>query len=142
MYFPRKYMDLSHENLHTWKVLLPRANGSGNLGELLSNPFIVPPEKGYTQTFIGIGTFDTEEEAEAALRYIKSKFARLMLGILKTTQDNDRNAWRMVPRQVFAKSSDIDWSQSVSEIDQQLYKKYELSDEEIEFIETHVKEMV
>ena len=43
--------------------------------------------------------------------------------------------------QNFDSTSDIDWSQSVKDVDQQLYRKYGLSDNEIEFIETHVKEM-
>jgi len=64
-----------------------------------------------------------------------------MLGILKITQDNTSGKWRYVPMQNFDSTSDIDWSQSVKDIDQQLYRKYGLSDDEIEFIETHVKEM-
>ncbi len=48
---------------------------------------------------------------------------------------------KYVPLQDFTSASDIDWSKSVPEIDQQFYKKYSLSPEEIEFIETHVKEM-
>ena len=64
-----------------------------------------------------------------------------MYGILKRTQANTPGKWKYVPLQNFTKKSDIDWSQSVADIDRQLYKKYELSDEEISFIETHVKEM-
>ena len=75
------------------------------------------------------------------MKYVKSKFARTMLGVLKITQDNPREKWSKVPLQDFTSNSDIDWSKSVSEIDQQLYKKYNLSDEEINFIESKVKEM-
>lgn len=82
-----------------------------------------------------------EVEANNCLAYIKTKFLRTMLGILKITQDNNRDTWRMIPLQDFTLSSDIDWSQSVANIDKQLYKKYNLSDEEINFIETNVKEM-
>lgn len=64
-----------------------------------------------------------------------------MLGTLKITQDNNRNTWKMIPMQDFSSSSDIDWSTSIANIDKQLYKKYNLSDEEINFIETKVKEM-
>ena len=140
-YIPVKYVDKSHENLCKWKVLVPRANGSGAIGEVLSTPLISTPFIGYTQSFIGIGSFDTEAEANACYKYIKSKFARALLGILKITQDNDRNVWRMIPLQDFTPTSDIDWSQSISNIDRQLYKKYNLDDAEVEFIETHVKEM-
>ena len=140
-YFPREFMDLEHENLFKWKVLLPRANGSGAIGEVLSTPLVGEPLVGYTQSFIGIGAFDTKEEAEAAMKYVKSKFARTMLGILKITQDNNRETWRLVPLQDFTVNSDIDWSQSVAGIDRQLYAIYGLDEREIEFIETHVKEM-
>ena len=140
-YIPVKYVDKSHENLCKWKVLVPRANGSGAIGEVLSTPLISTPFIGYTQSFIGIGSFDTEAEANACYKYIKSKFARALLGVLKITQDNDRNVWRMIPLQDFTPASDIDWSQSIPDIDRQLYKKYNLDDAEVEFIETHVKEM-
>ena len=85
--------------------------------------------------------FDTENEAKAMLKYIKSKFARAMLGILKITQDNTKDKWKYVPLQDFTVNSDIDWTQSVADIDRQLYQKYDLSPEEIAFIETHVREM-
>lgn len=64
-----------------------------------------------------------------------------MLGILKITQDNNKPTWRYVPLQDFTTNSDIDWSQSVADIDRQLYAKYGLNENEINFIETHVKEM-
>lgn len=140
-YIPRDFVDMNHENINKWKVLVPRANGSGALGEVLSTPLIGEPLIGYTQTFIGVGSFNTESEAQATFKYLKTKFARCMLGILKITQDNDREVWRCVPLQDFTSSSDIDWSKSIHDIDQQLYRKYGLSDDEIEFIETHVKEM-
>ncbi|MBQ1622315.1 MAG: restriction endonuclease, partial [Selenomonas sp.] len=135
-YIPRKYVDMGHENLEKWKTLVPRANGSGALGEVLSTPLI-----GYTQSFIGIGSFNTQFEAEAMLKYVKTKFARVLLGVLKVTQDNDKGVWKIVPLQDFTASSDIDWSQSIHDIDLQLYRKYGLDQKEIDFIETHVKEM-
>lgn len=140
-YIKRCYIDDSNEQLNKWKVLLPKSNGSGTLGELLSTPLIAKPLEGYTQTFIGIGAFETEEEAQAAYKYVVSKFARTMLGVLKITQDNPPEKWKYVPLQDFSSSSDIDWSQSIQSIDSQLYDKYGLSEEERNFIETHVKEM-
>lgn len=140
-YIDERYVDMSHENIKKWKVLLPKSNGSGALGEVLSTPLIGAPLIGYTRTFIAFGSFHEKEEAEAALKYIKSKFARALLGTLKVTQHNPPKTWANVPLQDFTSSSDIDWSKSVEEIDVQLYKKYGLSDDEIEFIETHVKAM-
>ena len=136
----RKYIE-DNGNLDNYKVIVPKANGSGAIGEVLSTPLIGEPLIGYTQSFIGIGSVSTELEAEAILKYVKSKFARVMLGILKITQDNPPERWALVPLQDFTLASDINWSKSISEIDQQLYAKYGLSDEEIEFIESHVKEM-
>ena len=81
------------------------------------------------------------EEGEACLKYIQSKFARVMLGILKVTQHNPRSTWKYVPNQDFSPGSDIDWSRSIPEIDQQLYAKYGLDVTEIAFIEDNVKPM-
>lgn len=75
------------------------------------------------------------------MKYLKTKFARALLGILKVTQDNKKAVWKYVPIQDFSLDSDIVWSKSISEIDQQLYKKYNLSNEEITFIEENVKPM-
>ena len=140
-YIDRKYLDLEKTNLNKWKVLVPKSNGSGVLGEVLSTPLIAEPTMGYTQTFLGVGAFDNESEAQAAYKYIISKFARTMLGVLKITQDNPPEKWKYVPLQDFTNHSDIDWTKSVHEIDLQLYDKYGLSADERNFIETHVKAM-
>ena len=140
-YIDRKYLDLEKTNLNKWKVLVPKSNGSGVLGEVLSTPLIAEPTIGYTQTFLGIGAFDNESEAQAAYKYIISKFARTMLGVLKITQDNPPEKWKNVPLQDFTNHSDIDWTKSVHKIDLQLYDKYGLSADERNFIETHVKAM-
>ena len=129
------------EGIGKYKVILPESNNSGVFGETLVAPFVGDRDVVTTQTFVSIGFFDTEFEATALLEYIKGKFARAMLGTLKITQHNKRETWANVPLQDFTPSSDIDWSVSVAEIDRQLYKKYNLSEEEIAFIETHVKEM-
>ena len=140
-YIPRRFIDFNHENLSKWKVLVPRVNGSGVLGDVLSSPIVSKPYEAYTQTFIGIGGFDSESEAQNCLKYVKTKFSRALLGILKITQDNNREVWRYIPLQDFTPASDIDWSKSIPEIDRQLYAKYGLDDAEIAFIESHVKEM-
>lgn len=75
------------------------------------------------------------------MKYIKTKFARTLLGTLKVTQHNPSETWANVPLQDFTVSSDIDWSKSIAEIDQQLYAKYGLSAAEINFIETTIKPM-
>ena len=61
---------------------------------------------------------------------------------MKTTQNNQsKNTWSKIPLQDFSKKSDIDWSLSISDIDLQLYKKYELNTDEVCFIEKTVKTM-
>lgn len=71
------------DNFDFYKVLVPAANGSGAIGEVLSTPVI-----GHTETFLSVGKFNTQEEAENCMKYIKTKFARAMLGTLKITQHN------------------------------------------------------
>ena len=139
-YVRRDYIN-TVSNLDKYKIFLPKANGVGALGEILSMPILSDPMIGATETFLSIGAFEQKAEAEAALKYIKTKFARVLLGVLKTTQDITPEKWKCVPLQDFTHSSDIDWSTSIAEIDKQLYKKYNLSNEEIDFIETNVKEM-
>lgn len=139
-YIPKRYIE-AHENLYKYKVVIPKSNGSGAIGEVLSTPILGEPILGYTQSFIGIGAFEKEAEADAALKYVKTKFMRTMLGILKVTQDNNTDVWKFVPLQDFTSNSDIDWSQNIPDIDRQLYSKYNLSDDEIDFIEKMIKPM-
>lgn len=129
------------DSFEKWKVMLPEANGTGAIGEVLSTPLIGEPLIGHTDTFLSIGAFDSEAEAQNALKYVKGKFARTMLGILKITQHNSRSTWTKVPLQDFTENSDIDWSQPVADIDRQLYQKYGLNEEETAFIESRVKAM-
>lgn len=136
----KKYLKIP-DNFDYYKVFVPKANGSGAIGEVLSTPVVGQPVVGHTVTFLSIGKFTTQEEAESVLKYIMSKFARTMLGTLKVTQDNPRETWLNVPLQDFTANSDIDWSKSIPEIDQQLYKKYNLTEEEISFIESMIKPM-
>lgn len=131
-----------HENFDKYKIFVPKSNGSGAIGEVLSTPLIGEPLIGHTQTFISFGAFDNQVEAENLLKYIKTKFARTLLGTMKITQDNaTKEVWKNVPLQDLTDNSDIDWSQSVADIDRQLYQKYNLSQEEIDFIEEKVKAM-
>ena len=142
-----KYLE-EHENIYKYKVILPKSNGSGAIGKvdktiLIGEPLVCGPKCGYTQSFIGIGAFEEREVNEAynLLKYVKTKFARTLLGVLKVTQDNNPDTWANVPLQDFTFKSDIDWNQPISDIDNQLYRKYNLSEEEIAFIERMIKSM-
>ena len=139
--FIRKDYVSTAENFNYYKVYINQANGNGEFGEKLSEPIIEKAGIGSTETFLSIGKFGTVNEAVALVKYIKTKFARTMLGVLKVTQNGNKPVWKYVPLQDFTDKSDIDWSKSIAEIDQQLYHKYHLTKEEIDFIETHVKEM-
>ena len=131
-----------HPTFYKWKALVPASNGSGALGEVISTPLVGSPLVGHTSTFIVVGAFAGEPEARACLAYIKSKFCRVMLGILKVTQHNPPEKWSKVPMQDFnPATSDINWNVSIREIDAQLYAKYKLTEEEIAFIESKVKAM-
>lgn len=126
----------SNDYLDTYNVFVPEANGTGAIGEVLSTPVI-----GHTDTFLSIGKFADAQEASACLNYVKTKFARCLLGTLKATQHNPRDTWANVPLQNFTAISDIDWSQSIADIDKQLYRKYKLDEDEIDFIEKMIKPM-
>ena len=128
-------------NLYSYKIFLPGAIGTGDYGECIPEPIIGLPKDASTETFLSMGSFDNDGEAYIISKYVKTKFSRALLGVLKRTQANTPGKWKWVPLQDFTPASDIDWSKSIHEIDLQLYKKYTLSDEEINFIETHVKEM-
>ncbi|WP_293958428.1 Eco57I restriction-modification methylase domain-containing protein [uncultured Fusobacterium sp.] len=139
-YIPRDFVQ-KNSYLNTYNVILPKSNGTGAFGEILSTPLISNIFEGATDTFISIGLFETKIEANAMLKYIKTKFLRALLGIKKATQDNPKSVWQYIPIQDFTKNSDIDWDKSILEIDKQLYKKYNLNDDEISFIEERIKPM-
>ena len=145
-YIDSKYI-IKNQYIGTYNVLISEADGAaGRLGvpipaRIIGKPEIVGINECGTDTFISIGTFETRQEAYALSLYLQTKFARAMLGIKKVTQHNSKSVWCFVPIQNFTPSSDINWSLPIPQIDQQLYRKYGLTDEEIAFIETHVKEM-
>lgn len=140
MYVRRDY--IKHvSNLDSYKIFLPKASGTGVFGETISLPIIGEKAVGNTETFISIGNFESREQSENCKRYVCTRFARTLLNVLKTTQDITPQKWAYVPLQDFTSNSDIDWSKSIAEIDEQLFDKYGLDDKEREFIRTKVKEM-
>ena len=140
-YFKEKYLQ-PPSNYNNYKVFLASSNGSGRLGEKLSNPIIADPGLGATETFVSFGKFDDRYSAENLLKYFKTKFARLMLGTKKVTQGNKNSkVWQNVPIQDFSLNSEINWRLSIQEIDTQLYRKYDLTEDEILYIEETVDAM-
>lgn len=146
MWIDKRYVS-QPEIFNSYKIIISKADGAaGKIGNpiparLLGKIEIGTPLVAYTDTFLGIGCFGSKYEAEACQKYVKTKFARTLLGTIKVTQDNSRDLWTNVPLQDFTSSSDINWSASVADIDQQLYRKYGLSADEIAFIEKMIKPM-
>lgn len=129
------------------KVIFAQTNGGagtitdGKAAAVMGEPVVSYTMSGFTDSFVCVGLGDNKEAADNCSKYIRTKFMRALLATLKRTGSITKDKWANVPVQDFTSSSDIDWSQSVADIDKQLYKKYGLSEKEIEFIETHVKEM-
>jgi type II restriction enzyme len=140
-YIPNDELKKNRKGAESWKVFVPRANGSGAFGETFSTPMVGPPMLVCTDTFLQVGEFDEENEANSVLQYVKTKFFRAIVGVKKTAVFNYKDAFTFVPILDFTVDSDIDWTKSITEIDQQLYKKYGLNQEEIDFIESRVKSM-
>ena len=145
-YVPADYPFPKKDGLERWKIFVPKAYGCGALGEVpgtpvLGTPVLGTPVQACTETFLELGPWDTEEEATNALKYLKTKFFRCLVSIIKQTQNTSVTTYQYVPIQDFTASSDVDWSQSIDNISHQFYRKYKLSEEDIEFIETNISEM-
>ncbi len=141
-YLPKDYpLPKKSPCLNKYKVFIAEAYGCGAIGEVPSTPVLSTPGQLCTETFLEIGPFDLEIEAANVIKYIKTKFFRALVGIQKQTQHTTQKVYRFVPIQNFAQNSDINWSLPIESIDKQLFKKYKLSNEEIDFIEKNIQEM-
>lgn len=114
-----------------WKLFVPKAIGSGNMNDDRIKPIIGEPNTICTETYIVFGPFNSKEETENAITYIQTKFFHFMMGLKKITQDATKAVYQFVPMQDFSKS----WT------DDELYKKYNLTQEEIDFIESMIRPM-
>lgn len=135
------YMDGGESFLDGYKIMMPKTDGKGKFGAALTQPEILSPGSGFTNSFFGIGVFQSIEEAKAAQSYMKTKFVRSLLGVRKNKQDMNAEKLSCVPIQNFTSSSQINWTESISQIDQQLYRIYGLNEDEISLIESHVQAM-
>lgn len=139
-FIPSKGKDI----MHSWKVFLSKADGAaGQLGNpiparIIGNGVVGDTQTICTETFLTIAPFDLETEAKNAVTYCRTKFFRFMVGIRKL-KNMTRDTYKFVPMQDFTAESDINWGKSVDEIDRQLYDKYNLSDEEIAFIDSMIQ---
>lgn len=147
-----RYTDISNitknvDRLKEWKVFTSKGNGgAGTLQDdkavsIIGKSYVASPMMACTDSLIPVGGFNNKEEAEALCKYMQTKFLRFMVGVLKVSQNIYQNVYKLVPLQKFDSNSDIDWNKSVSEIDKQLYIKYNFTQEEISHIEKKIKEM-
>lgn len=147
-YVERNSVTASVDYVNAYNVITGKAL-SGHLGEtdengqvkVLATTKIIAPNEVCTESYIAIGKFGTNIEANNAYKYLCTKFSRFLLLQALPTLDIRKERFIFVPMQEFTAGSDIDWSKSVEEIDHQLYAKYNLSDEEISFIESMIKPM-
>ena len=112
------------------KVFIPKAGGSGNDSLILGQPAVALPNAVCSQTFI-YAKFQTQEEATNFVTYLRTKFFRILVSAAKITQDALSGVYRFVPIQ--------DWSKPWT--DAELYRKYNLTQEEIDYIESMIKPM-
>ncbi|EOH85419.1 hypothetical protein UAS_01935 [Enterococcus asini ATCC 700915] len=130
-----------------WKVFTSKGNGGAGILNnekpvaIIGKAYIGKPQSACTDSLIPIGCFDTKEEAVNLQKYMTTKFFRFMIGILKVSQNISQNVYRFVPLLDFTNSSTINWKETPSNIDAQLYQKYGLSEDEIQMIDTMVKPM-
>ncbi len=116
-----------------WKVFISAAYGERVPNNLfvLGTPFVGSPKEVCTETYIFIGAFDDKNMAVNLATYVKTKFFRFLVLLHKPTQHALRNVYSFVPLQDFSKP----WT------DKELYKKYNLSQDEIAFIESMIRPM-
>lgn len=114
-----------------WKVIVPEAIGVGDMTKDILKPILSEPNSINTETYIMIGPFNSEIEALNVISYIKTKFFHFLLGLKKITQHTTTNTYQFIPMQHFSEP----WT------DEKLYKKYGLTQEEIDFIESMIRPM-
>ncbi|MGL5014311.1 MAG: Eco57I restriction-modification methylase domain-containing protein [Bacteroidales bacterium] len=143
-YVERGIITIRIEWIDKYKVYTPRANNIGTeLNDDNLNSFVGEPNTICTESYIVLGANLNlnVNSAECLCKYLRTKFTRFQHSLAKASQDATSKTYQFVPLQDFTPQSDIDWSKSVSEIDQQLYAKYGLTAEEVNFIESMIKPM-
>ena len=130
-YIEKKQVINNIQWINEHKVYLPSAIGSGDVSKDIYNPIYGEPNSCCTQTYLVIGPFTNKEQCENVMSYIKTKFFRFITSLKKNAQHSNRRVYQFVPQQDFSKP----WT------DEELYKKYKLTEEEITYIETMVRPM-
>ena len=122
-----------------YKVFISKSAGDPLKDKkVIGKPYIGEKNTACTDSLIPIGSFETLEEAINLEKYLKTKFLRFMVSILKSSQNVYQNVYKFVPLQDFTNKSDVNWDSTIDEIDEQLFKKYNLSEKEIDLIDKKV----
>ena len=137
-YIDRRLITKNVKDIDKFKVFIPGASGSGNDSYVLGKPEYAPKNSVCSQSYL-YAPFDSEEEAKNFIKYLNTKFFRVIVSAIKISQSAPNRVYKFVPMQDFTNQSDIDWNKSVEDIDKQLYKKYKLNEEEIKYIENKIK---
>lgn len=124
---PRNISKNSHL-VDEWKIFVSKAVGSGDIHTDKLSPFIAEPNTCCTETYLLVGPFKDKTQAENAISYINTKFFHFMFGLKKITQNTTSSSYAFVPLEDFSKP----WT------DEELYKKYNLTNSEIKFIDETV----
>ena len=145
-FISRNALPKTSVNLDAYKIFIPKAWGGKDpkkdwIGGSYSSVIIAQPGDCCSETYLEFGPFTTLDEAKAGYAYIHTKFFRTLFSYNKHSHNTPKSTYVSIPLQDFTSDSDIDWAKSFSEIDQQLYRKYGLSRNEINYIETHVQTM-
>lgn len=142
VYMSKDDVPKGKEYISLYKVICPlivskQSVNSFNKSEILEPDYIC------TQNWSTIGTFKTKEEAVNLSKYMKTRLFQFLAYIFCSNAMTSISKVLMghIPLQDFTSNSDINWNLSVAEIDQQLYKKYNLTEEEIAYIESTIKPM-
>lgn len=147
-YVKKEAVTASFDYVDKYNVIIGKAI-SGHLGEtdadgkvkVLATTAIIDPYTVTTESYLCIGKFATKDEARNLYKYIITKFARFLLLQGLSSMNITKERFLFVPLQDFTSNSDIDWTKTISEIDTQLYAKYNLTNDEISFIESMIKPM-
>lgn len=132
-YCKRELISVNSNLIDAHKVFITMAYGAGETypHQIINKPFYGEPGSICTETYVLIGPFASKSNAINAISYIKTKFFRLLVLLRKSTQHASKDVYQFVPVQDFSES----WT------DEKLYKKYGLTQEEIDFIDSMIRPM-
>jgi site-specific DNA-methyltransferase (adenine-specific) len=132
-YIERSEIPRNIEWVDQWKVLLGRAYGIGATlpQKVYNNPIVAEPGSACTETYLVIDRFEDEDTAQKFALYLQTRFVRFLVSLRKNTQDMYSERFSFVP----------DLPMNTNWTDKSLYKKYGITEEEVAFIESMVRQM-